>query len=388
LGQKADGFVFIIPRTEKKEKEEKAETKTGRTWPPTKLQHEDSYDDELWREDGVYGQIDKTHKRIQTMSLRDNQFAYYVIETENELDHPTSRDILQRFGAKILCYNDPLGKSVLVEAPMQKLKEIAYGKHLRTVETNIHIIRPLRIEEKIGRLQEDETEWANKNRRVLVEIMPNIEEEKRVRYLNQIHEYLVQNGYSIIESPTKDYLKLNGCLISTASMAQAKAIAEDSNIIFKIFRTPKIKESSGKIKNVTRRNDKTNIQAMSLQTIGELYRVCVVDTGISNIPQLSGLVESSTFESMFNDGNDIDSHGTPIACLVTYGEGRSSLIPMFKILSHRIFSRSLGQGDLANGLMDAITLNKNKTNVFVSSCVFNNHSPQTSELTARLNKFI
>lgn len=383
-----DGFVFLIPRTEKIEKEEKSEQKKGKPWPPKKLQHNDSYEDELWRNEGVYNQISRTHEKIKKMALRDEQLAYYVIETENGLDHPSSKGIIDRFNAKILCYNDVSRNSVLVEAPLNKLKEIADGKHLRTVESNIHLIRPLKLEEKLGLLIEEDTDWTNSNRRILIEIMPNIEEEKRVRYLSQLRQYLSEMGLNTIDSPSKNYLNLNGLLISTASINQAKNIAENSNIVFKIFKTPKIKQTSGKTKNFPRNNANIGVQAMSLEAIDGLYRVCVVDTGIASIPQLSGLIESSTFESMFGDGLDLDNHGTPISCLVTYGEGRNPSKPMFKILSHRIFSRSLNRGDLFNGLVNAIILNKNKTNVFVSSCVFNDYSVQTEELTARLNKFI
>lgn len=380
-----DGFIFVIPRTEKIEKGKKTDQKRTFPWIPQKIDHYTDSEDELWRRNGVYGQIKKTHEKIFRVALRDEELAYYIIETENQLDHPTSKGVLERFNARILCYNDDSKNSVLVEAPLNKLKELSEGKHLRVLESNIHLIRPLKIEETLGRYIED-PDWAKNNERVLIEIMPNIEDDKRIKYLSQLKRYLGEIGLRILGSPSEDYLNENGMLLSVASISQAQEIAQNSNFIFKIFRTPQIKQTSEKITYSASQN--IELEKKDHQSIDSLYPVCIVDTGVALIPQLSTLIDSSTFESMFSDGVDIDSHGTPISCLVTYGEGFNAQQPMFKILSHRVFSPWLKRGDLFLGLINAIILNKNKTNVFVSSCVFNNNSSHIQELTARLNKFI
>ena len=103
-----------------------------------------------------------------------------------------------------------------------------------------------------------------------------------------------------------------------------------------------------------------------LSTSDPKYIVCVIDTGIKSITQLQNNIENISFENIFNDGEDIDNHGTPISCLIVHGEGHNHNNPEYKVISHRIYSDSLGIGNLFTGLMNAIQLYKDKTSVFIS----------------------
>ncbi|GAH70203.1 unnamed protein product, partial [marine sediment metagenome] len=53
-----------------------------------------------------------------------------------------------------------------------------------------------------------------------------------------------------------------------------------------------------------------------------------------------------------------------------------------------MFSQQLGIGDIFNGLMNAIILYKDYTNVFISSCHFTSDDPEVRNQTEKLNKFI
>jgi len=372
-------FIFREPNQLLKEKEK---SKAGRPWPPPDVIHEDDQTDHAWRKDGVYGQVEKTQKLISEAKVRDEELAYYVLETVTSTYHPDSVAVLKKLNARVLVHIDPTKNKVLVEAQLGRLREVADSEHTKTFENNVHLLRPLRIDEKISEDIRD-SEWARANDRIIIELVPNIDKEKREEYLEKTTKYLQELGLAKIESTADRYLKASGLMISKASLSQSKEIANDNNLIYRISRAPPIKKSSKKIER-----ESQGLNSMDANQSRIKYIVCVADTGLNDIRQLNGLIEARSNEDLFADATDEDDHGTPVSCLVTYGEGRSGLNPSFRIASHKLFSQRLRRGDLFSGLTNAIALYKDKTRVFISSCIYEYDTADEKHLTALLDRFV
>jgi len=378
LDKNKENLIFIRPR--RIEKESKPYTKTGRPYPPKGAPHEDDADDLSWRKDGVYVQISKTYEGIKNKEVRDEEFAYYLLETSFDVNHPNSKKVINKLKAKILFHIDLRKNRVLVESPLETLREITENRHLKYIEKNIHLIRPLRVNEKLSETNID-IEWLNRNPNIIIEIIPNINGEKRAEYIQKVLKYVANQGVEIIKSSSDKYLKSKGLITAKASLSQSRTIAENTNLIYRIFKSPKIRKSSSYVNTSIVGRNFTNRS-------GNLYKVCIVDTGVEDIPQLLSLIENISYENFFTDGKDQDNHGTPISCLVTHGEGFDISKPLFKIISHKIYSENLERGDLFQGLINAIELYEDITKVFVSSCHYLYDNEEERNLTARLNKFI
>lgn len=370
-----NSIIFLRPRQIKQEKKER---KLG-PWAPPLITHEIDEEDEIWKSEGVYNQISTTYDSIIERKIKDERYGYFIIEFNTNVYTKTSKKILKKFDANILIHIEPLQSKVLVESPYENIKEVIESKHLKYIEKNIFLIRPLKVTEIISK-EVAEDEWEKKNPDVIIEVMPNISNEKRNFYINKIIEYVSSFDIKIKESHSFNYLKDKGMLLATASLRQCHDLVEDTNIIYKIHRNPKIKIS--KIKSNKRLNSSRSNPA------NKIYPICVVDTGLEVLDQLCDVVENISYESNFRNGSDVDNHGTPISCLVAFGEGYDTSNPANKIISHKIFSKELGIGDLFTGLINAIQLYKEKTKIFVSSVHYDLDNETTQRLTARLNQFI
>lgn len=375
--REGDDLIFFSPRRIREKREERIRIK--RPFPPSEIIHSDSSEDSKWREEGVYNQIAKTYDKIIEKKIKDENLGYHVLETVNDIYHPSSLRVLDILNAKILFHIIPSKSRVFVETKLNKLNELVKEKHLKFLNNNIHLIRPLTPSEIFSDVEIDE-DWLRSNPKVVVEIIPHIDHSKRNDYINKTLEYLTQIGIEIVETPSEEYLRKQGIIIATASLNQSRELAENNNFIYKIFKTQKLKAASNGINNITVNENRNN-------NIESKYKVCVVDTGIKIIQQLQNVVESITYESEFNNGDDLDNHGTPISCLIAHGEGRN-YNPSFKIISHRVFSNRLNRGDLFNGLINAVELYENNTKVFISSCNFLFDNEEVRNITERLNKYI
>ena len=111
-----------------------------------------------------------------------------------------------------------------------------------------------------------------------------------------------------------------------------------------------------------------------------------MDTGVNVIPKLSGLLQRDKYQSFtsFDDSDPKKGHGTPIACLVAFGE--NSNIPRAKIISYKIFSEQIDK-EAFNGMLKAIELYSSKCKMFTSSIVFEEEALSAySKLDALIQK--
>ena len=119
-------------------------------------------------------------------------------------------------------------------------------------------------------------------------------------------------------------------------------------------------------------------------TINSLPIVCLLDSGVSDIPQLNRLViqrDGYHFREL-EDGAKDDGHGTPIACLAVYGE--ELLQPKARIISYKIFAEDQKNLDL-RAYQQAIAKYSNQTRIFLSSI---NFKRQNAYITSELEHLI
>ena len=376
-----EDFIFRVPR---KIREKKKKIKIeGRTFPPGESKHKLSEEEAEWANSGVYAQIKTTYETIVQYKIKDDEKAYFLIETANALSHPTSTGLLERFNAEVLMHLDPVEYRALVSSPYEIISEVLKHRVLKEVENNIVIIRPLKINDVVSEINPDDREWSEKNTNIIIKVIPNLAADKTNEYLSKTKEIFTSIGIKEIENYSEDYLNENGMIFAEASYSQCIELINETNLVYKILKTPKI--IPVEIGNATPSSQSV---PDTIESRNILYPICIVDTGLNSIPQLNNLIIDKTYEPIFNNGDDIDNHGTPIACLVAFGEGNSGLTPKFRLMSHRIFSRTLGQGDLSQGLMNSINLYKDRTKIFISSTIFRNDTKEEREITETLNSFI
>jgi len=376
ISENGERFIVFRPRRfqiPKKEKERET------PWVPPPIQHEDTEEDVQWTAEGVYNQISKTYEKIIEDEIRDDEFAYYIMEFSSSVSHDNSKKVLKKFDGKILLHINPLKSRVLIESPLNILEEIRAKKPLKYIEKNIHLIRPLNINEQFLIDIEDE-EWIRKNKEILIQIMPNITDEKRINYIDKILKHIDDLKIERTENPSDPFLKSKGIITAKASVNQCRHILKNTNIVYKIYSSSRIKKG-GNLSNII-------LNKSNFRDEDKKYKICVMDTGLNNIQQLENCIDDISFENTFDDGSDLDTHGTLISCLIVHGEGYNVDNPKYKILSHKIYSDSLEQGNIFNGVINAIEMYKNKTDVFISSCIFEHDNELTKELTARLDNYI
>jgi len=375
---RTDDIIFRRPSVRREVK--KIKPKEPRPFPPPEIDHEEKEGDEEWRKDGVYTQISKTYDQILSKKIKDDDIGYFIIETQNIINHSSSIDILNRFDAKILTHLKPYNCRVFVESPFERINDILEARPLKTIENNIFIIRPLYQNEIINLSNYDE-DWHSDNNNIIIKIIPNINVDKRRQYIQMTITQLKELDIEEDAYINREYNYNRGMIFTKTSISNAIKLVEDNNLIYRIYKSPKLKTSK------INQNEPTRSVISNPQN-PDLYPVCIMDTGVNRIPQLNQLLIHNTHEDVFDNGDDIDNHGTPIACLATFGEGHTSITPHFNIISHRLFSPSLNSGDLSRGVINAINLYKDITCVFISSVNFSVDDAETRQLTQELNNII
>ena len=370
----------LFRRVSEKREIKKIKPREVKPFPPTSIEHKPTEEEKEWLKQDTYEQISKTYDSIQSSEIKDEENGYFIIETKNNINHPSSKEVLERFDIKVLTHLNPFYCKAFVESPFEKIKEILDDKQLKTIENNIYMIRPLFLTEKIDLSSYDE-EWHTLNNNLIIKIVPCVDSTKRRKYLETTLSHIKDLDIKEEEYINKEYMNNMGIIFIKTTISNASKLANENNLIYRIFKTPKIYLSNN--------NDETiGLSSTSRNINNDLYPVCIVDSGVSDIPQLDTLIINKSYENFFSNGDDEDSHGTPIACLSTFGEKTSDLIASHNIISHKIFSNVQDRGDLIQGMINAIELYKEQTNVFISSVNFYIDDDEKRRLTRFLDKII
>ena len=201
----------------------------------------------------------------------------------------------------------------------------------------------------------------------MIQLMPNLQSEDLVYYADILLSYLRGNNREIFA----ESLSRNGLVFTQSEYSIIKKLLEDSSFIFNISALP---QGFSNDLQLQRKNAlKAVAQSVKKENLEKLPKIVVMDSGLNEIEPLKNLIEirdSYNFSSPDDDYDD-PGHGTPIACLSTYGEETD---PVAKIISYKIHSDKT-PGDPYLGMLHGIQKFKKYSRVFVTSIAFPNAGP-------------
>lgn len=375
-----DDFIFVPPKTV----EEKRQKKQGREREPIPYEPEEEEEEE-WVSHEFRQQIRSTISSIQGKELKDVEHVYIVLGLLKRVIDPDVTAVLKTLSADVLAYLNETRTKLLISCPLRRLVALLVkDKYASKYFQQVKRIGPLFFEEQVSkRLREDAT-WSSITKPLLIHLVPNISDEIRQKQLADVLEYLRK-----LEANLLDYDEA-GFLLADLKEQSIRELLQASNFVFRVDGIPqglvermrhsvaKKKTYNKKIKSVASSVDSRATATNNLPTI------CLMDSGISDVPQLSGLVVSKdgyTGFLDFNDGCSPIGHGTPIACLAIYGEEFSE--PEAKVISYKLYADNR-RSVVFQGLRRAISKYFPETRIFLSSINFDGDYPEAIAFLDRL----
>jgi len=291
-------------------------------------------------------QVESTISELASIEHKDEENVYIVLGLTTT-HSPRKRDpedyirifddnflnILERLEGELIAYLNKEHDKVLISCPLNKLNEFNESKRYdyRYFIDKVNRISPLLLNEQLSK---DIIEYEEKTEEmfVIIILIPNIAEEKKTKYTNEISDYLreISKECAILEQ--------EGMIITKLSYVESEEILKLFNYILKIEVVPEAKLQDMEISS---ESIEKIVNDFSDSEIEDLPVVCILDTGVSTIPVLQKVVISRDGLPIFpdfTDGNDRRGHGTGIACLTSLGETLDE--PYSKIISFKIFSHT------------------------------------------------
>jgi hypothetical protein len=357
--------------------------------------YEPTKEEEEWTEKSIGQQIKLTVSNIMKKEMKDNQNVYVVLGVSTKL-YPFKNDkrrqvfdpnmirVLDRLSAIVLAYLNMEHNKLLISCPLSKLTDILNKeRYSKKYFQSVKRIGPLLFEEQVQEHLRQNSEWFQVAKPLLIQLIPNILSDKRREYVGKLLEYVRKVSKEAVDSENEEFISV--------SLAQEpiKELLQTSNFVFKVSEVPEgYVESTHSSRKRTRSHRQTvkgiSSSADFRDSDNELPMICLLDSGVNDIPQLNGLVISKDgyrFQDL-GDGCKNAGHGTPIACLAVLGEALSE--PKARIISYKIYSDN--QRLLFHeSYRRAIVKYSSQARIFLSSVNFTREIP---ELTAYLDRLV
>jgi len=311
-----------------------------------------------------------TTSSLRKKEIRDPQNLYFVIQIEKEATASKIHNALERLSATVHTYLDKDHALLLVSASEQILHRCEEEGLPLVVKDPLIDFRELKPSEQISKELEDE-EWIKISKPVILHLIPNIETRLATLYLDGLSKYFQTMGQRVLSVSHPD----DGMLLAQIDRKIAEDLLKRANYVFKIHAPPLGILSQGRSSKRTTRRFRIIGKSSSVDRglsvpMDQLPSICVVDSGVNQIPPLSGLIIERGKHPNFpdaDDGVEGDGHGTPIACLAARGEGNGP--PRGKIISYKVYSDD-NKTVAFTGMMEAIRNYSSISRVFTSSIVF------------------
>jgi len=397
-------FIFVKSKTYPHKTAKRA------AWPARpfeKIDYEPIEDDEEeWVSKEMKEQITSTVSNIRTKQLRDNEKAYVVLgviakfipnerypsRIRKKVFYPNMLTVLKRLSAEVLAYLNAEHTRLLISCPYSKLTEIVEKeKYARKYFEGVKRISPLLLGEQVSKSLRQDSEWANVSKDIVIQLIPNLPTDKRKEYANTVIEYLKKADADATSYDNTDFIIANLRQETTEQLLQA------SNFVFRVSEIPKgfverINLTTKKKRARKSQSIKGTASSMELQKskYKKLPIICLLDSGVNDIPQLSNLLVAQDGHRRFPDFNDDyrkHGHGTPIAYLAIFGENSS--IPKARVISYKIYSdkdkRLFPEGYRLAILKYSSVVNPNRSRIFLSSIGFEKYD---DGITAAIDRWI
>jgi hypothetical protein len=398
----SNNFIFVKSITSDDRTAKKA------AWPAKafeRAEYESTEDEEDWVSKEMKEQITETVSSIETKQLRDNEKAYVVLgvtsqfipnqdyaKVRKQVFYPDMLNVLERLSAEVLSYLNAEHTKLLISCPFSKLSEILkQEKYTKKYFQGVKRISPLLLGEQVSKTLRQDSEWATISKDIIIQLIPNLPTEKRKEYSNAVIEHLKQTGRDAKSYDDTDFI------IANLKQESTEQLLQTSNFVFRVSEIPK-----GVVENINLSTKKKRIHkdqsirgvASSIEPRETQYDklpiICLLDSGVNDIPQLRGLLIARDghrrFPS-FDDDYRKDGHGTPIAHLAVFGE--DSPIPKARVISYKIYSdgdrRLFPEGyKLAINKYSSV-VNPRHSRIFLSSITFREYD---DGITASIDRWV
>jgi len=333
----------------------------------------DNYEVE-WMSQDIEVQITSTISSIQQKQMKDLDKVFLVLglsrsRFERKREEPrfrvfdtTTENIFDRLSADVLAYLNEEHNKLLISCPMSSLVDFyEKRKHETKYFQQVNRLGPLLYEELVSSALRDDATWIRDEQPVLIQLIPNLPEEDANKYLGDILGYLESNQIDLI-----DY-DISGFIFVNINKDAANNLLDITNFIYNICKIPIGITEKIDINDVYEEEMHYEISERDLHN---LPSTCVMDSGINDIKPLRNLVVRRDGYYRFQDYNDgcfPNGHGTPIACLASFGEYLEK--PKSKIISYKIYSDQ-NRTYVFNAIKNAFTKYSPSTRIFLSSITF------------------
>jgi len=358
--------------------------------------------EEEWVDKGINEQLTSTISKVKTKKLKDEERVYVVLGLSTSYNprkdgkpaptHIFSKDVknvLKRLSAKFLAYLNIEHNRLLVSCPLSNLSKISESKRVCDSKYfhNLKRLSPLTLKEQVSEGLRQDTEWMTTTKPILIQLVPNLPTEIRHQYIMEVIKYL----RALLAEPVD--FDDSGFIAANLSKESTTELLETSNFVFRVsevpqgvaekLRTSKRKRRSYKRSKFVVEGTTSSAESRTPET-SNLPIICLMDSGVNDISSLNGLIISKDGYRFVDlgDGAKNDGHGTPIACLVTYGEELSN--PKTRVISYKIFSEERKNLDI-RAYQQAIAKYLGQTRIFLSSINFKRANPY---ITAQLDHLI
>lgn len=306
-------------------------------------------------------QLGATVASIKEKGMHDESTFYFVIEADSSGQRIYAA--LGQLRATVHAYLDTEHFVLLVSMAAGDLERHTTRKLPLGAKEPILRIRELKLSEQVS----GEIDASSQSEHVVLHLMPSLDTVRQKDYRTRLTAHLERIDCPILWQPSS----LEGMIVAEMPRTKVYETLRESNLIFKAHLMPK-----GSISRVRSRRQGGLASRPTLSSVDQSAAqpttplVCVVDTGVTLIPQLNGLVEEREKLDIFpdcDDGHSAEGHGTPIACLVCFGEGSGS--SRAKILSFKVYSDENREWAL-RGVEEALFRYGKTARIFVSSINF------------------
>lgn len=394
----SDDFIFVKSRIIEKKRVKRKYWVTGETIP-----YEPKEEEQEWVSKGIREQIVSTISNIEDKDFKDKEHVYLVLGLPKKLFmrermfprrrvrifDPYALTVLTRLSAEVLAYLNEEHNQLLISCPLSKLYEVLIKKrYARRYFEQVKRLGPLLFEEQVSKYLREDAEWPIAAKPLLIHLVPNISDAIRRDYLKALLEYLERLQANILDYDDA------GFVLASMDGRTTTELLQTTNFVFKISGAPQgviesvrgnvAKKSNVNIRKTQSIESKTSSINLQDSELERLPTICLMDSGVNDIPQLGKAVvlkDGFTGFFDFNDGCAGKGHGTPIACLATYGEELGD--PKAQIISYKIYADNR-RGVVYRGFLRAIRKHSRRARIFLSSINFEREQPEETAFLSRL----
>lgn len=300
-------------------------------------------------------EIETTIDKIESKNLGDES-TYYLIDFRISKNHNLAYRILRKLNANVL--SEINETQILVTSSLTDLKE-AKSDILRykTYRDNIFTLRNLRVEDIIDSELNITDDEYTEPKTLTIHLVPNIGISKAETYVSQLSEYL-EKIMTNMESYWIDSETGDAIINTILNKVQLIDLINNSDFLFKIHE--KIKIQTTEPTEVTRPSHDIRIHEMSQEELESLPTVCLLDSGVNPISELSNYIIDLRMIPPITTLDDNKDHGTSVASLAILGDSLhqegAEIVPKVKIISYKILDREV-QASIPDSLEKSILEN-------------------------------